>query len=317
LKKKMKKLVLFFLAGAMVFNGTILFAAEKYTIGITIYSYNHKYTLRVLAGAEVAARKYNVDIIAIDSQDDQAKQIADTETLIARHVDAIIATPITTEGGQEVVSLANRANIPIVCVSRTVPSGDYTYIGSDDVDAGRMAVSFFTERLGGRGKVAMVMGTMGSSSEIDRSKGWHEELRKYPGMKVVKELTGKFFRDGGLQATEDILTANPDVDAIWYQNDDMLLGGLIALQDARKIGKVLTIGVDGDPEAIHAIKRGQATGTLYQEAELQGGLAVGLAVAHIQGRSLLGYETKFSVITKDNVRQVFPTSDNLIKYFPY
>ena len=289
----------------------------RYTIGVTIYSYDHPYTLRVLAGVEAAAEKYDCEIIAIDSQDDQAKQVADTEALIVRGVDAIVATPITTVGGQAVVDLANEAGIPIICVSRTVPSGKYAYIGSNDVDAGRMAVSYFVEQLGGEGKVAMVMGTMGSSSEVDRTAGWDEELPKHPGLVEVMRLTGEFFRTGGVKATEDIITAHPDIDAIWYQNDAMLVGGVVALEEAGLLDKVLTLGVDGDPETIAYIKEGRVKATLYQEAELQGGLAVGLAVAAIQGRDLLGYETKFSWVDSSNVWKIFPSADNEIKDFPY
>ncbi|BER91619.1 sugar ABC transporter substrate-binding protein [Atrimonas thermophila] len=314
-----KNVLLWVLIVSLVFAlASVCFAVEKkYTVGVTIYSFNHKYTLRVLEGINKAAEKYNVEVIAIDSQDDQAKQVADTEALIARGVDGIIATPITTEGGQEVVNLANEAGIPITCVSRRVPSGEYVYIGSDDVEAGRMAVRYFAEKLNGKGKVAMVMGTMGSSSEIDRSLVWHEELKNYPGLECVAEITGQFFRDGGLKATEDILTAHPDVQAIWYQNDDMLLGGIVALEGMGKLGKVITLGVDGDPEAIQAIKDGKADATLFQEAEFQGGFALGLLVLQLEGRSVNGYETKFSIVDKNNVFGIFPSEDNLAKTFPY
>jgi len=313
-----KALLVLTLVCLLVAGGIAGYAADaRYTIGVTIYSYNHPYTLRVLAGVNAAAAKYGCDVVAIDSQDDQNKQIADTEALIARGVDAIVATPITTEGGQEVVNLANEAGIPIICVSRTVPSGKYTYIGSNDVDAGRMAVRYFAEQLSGTGKVAMVQGTMGSSSEIDRTTGWDEEIAKYPGLEEVMRLTGEFFRDGGNKATEDILTAHPDVQAIWYQNDAMLVGGVVALEEAGMNDDVITLGVDGDPETIAYVKAGRADATLYQEAELQGGLAVGLAVAAIQGRDLLGYETKFSWVDASNVLEIFPDESNEIKDYPY
>jgi inositol transport system substrate-binding protein len=307
----------------MIISLIVIFTAvgfaqeKKYTIGVTIYSFNHKYTLRVLEGVNKAAEKYNVEVIAIDSNDDQAKQVADTEALITRGVDGIIATPITTEGGQEVVTIANEANIPIVCVSRKVPAGEYAYLGSDDVESGRMAVQYFAKKLNGEGKVAMVMGTMGSSSEVDRSLGWHEELKNHPGLESVAEITGQFFRDGGLKATEDILTAHPDVKAIWYQNDDMLLGGIVALEGQGMLGKVITLGVDGDPEAIQAIKDNKAHATLFQEAEFQGGFALGLVVLQLEGREVNGYETKFSIVDGDNVLNIFPSEDNLATTFPY
>lgn len=289
----------------------------RYHIGVTIYSYNHPYSLRVLEGVNTAAEKYNAKVTAIDSEDDQAKQISDTETLITRGVDAIIATPVTTEGGQTVVDLANEAGIPIICVSRTVPSGDYAYIGSDDVESGRKAVRYFAQVLDGEGKVALVQGTMGSSSEVDRTKGWEEELKKHPGLEEVARVTGKFFRTEGNRATENIITSHPDVDAIWYQNDAMLVGGVVALEDEDINDEVVTLGVDGDPETIQYIKDGRANATLYQEAELQGGLAVGLAVAHIQGRMLKGYETEFSWVDSSNVNAIFPSEDNEIKDYPY
>jgi len=314
----MRKLLLVLTVASLVIVGGLAgYADARYTIGVTIYSYNHPYTLRVLAGVNAAAEKYGCDVVAIDSQDDQNKQIADTEALIARGVDAIVATPITTEGGQAVVDLANEAGVPIICVSRTVPSGKYAYIGSNDVDAGRMAVRYFAEQLGGSGKVAMVQGTMGSSSEIDRTAGWDEEIVNYPGLEEVMRLTGGFFRDGGNKATEDILTAYPDVEAIWYQNDAMLVGGVVALEEAGMNDQVITLGVDGDPETIAYIKDARANATLYQEAELQGGLAVGLAVAAIQGRDLLGYETKFSWVDSSNVFEIFPDESNEIKDYPY
>ena len=73
------------------------------------------------------------------------------------------------------------------------------------------------------------------------------------------------------------------------------------------LGKVITLGVDGDPgyTSYKIIKPMQPC----SKAEFHGGFALGLAI--LPDGKVNGYETKFSIVDGDNVLNIFPSEDNL------
>ncbi|MBW2648164.1 MAG: substrate-binding domain-containing protein, partial [Deltaproteobacteria bacterium] len=95
------------------------------------------------------------------------------------------------------------------------------FVGSDDIEAGRLACRFLADRLNGAGEIIVLEGAVGSSPAINRSKGFDDEIKKYPNMKVVFQKSGGFFREGGYRVMEEALATVANFDAVYSQNDDM------------------------------------------------------------------------------------------------
>ena len=120
------------------------------------------------------------------------------------------------------------------------------------------------EALGGpgnaKGKVVVVEGTAGAGSTIDRGGAYYSKLEEEKGIEVIYKVDGDFDRTKGMEVTETILQRYPnkgDFDVIYYMNDEMALGGLQAIEAAGRQGEFTVISVDGEKEALDAVRDGK------------------------------------------------------------
>jgi ABC-type sugar transport system substrate-binding protein len=209
------------------------------------------------------ARELDVDLVTYDANNDANKQAANIEELI-KQVDGIITTPIDAKALIPSLELASKKDIPVVTLSRTASEAPHLFfIGSDDIEAGRLACRFLADRLNGAGKVMVLQGTIGSSSATKRLKGFYDEINKYPAMKVVFQKSGGYLQNEGYIVMEEALATVVDFDAIYAQNDDMILGAIDAIEGAGLPPKeIVTIGTDAIPKALIAIREGRLDATI-------------------------------------------------------
>ncbi len=210
------------------------------------------------------AAELGVELITYDANNDATKQAINIEQLIQRGVDAIITLPVDAKELIPTLEMASRKGIPVVTFSRTVPGAPYLFfVGSDDVEAGRLACRFLANRLNGVEKVVVLEGSVGATSAMNRSQGFYDEIKKYPAMKVVFKKSGGFLRDEGYRAMEEALAKVASFSAVYSQNDDMILGAIEAMEKADiPPEKILTIGTDAIPKALIAIREGRLDATI-------------------------------------------------------
>jgi ABC-type sugar transport system substrate-binding protein len=133
--------------------------------------------------------------------------------------------------------------------------------------SGYVAGKYIAEKLGGKGKVLQIWGPPGSDWSRARQLGFDRALAEHPGLRVVGKANGGYVREQGLNAAQDLLTRDPDVDAIYGENEDMALGASQAV-DARGLkhwdGKsgVLIVGADGLVSGMQAIRAGKLTASI-------------------------------------------------------
>jgi inositol transport system substrate-binding protein len=154
-------------------------------------------------------------------------------------------------------------------------------------------------------KILYLQGTPGMNAARDRLRGFTEEcLNKRPDVTVLSNLPGDFLRDKGMKITEDWIQSFPQFDAIVAANDQMALGAIQALKVANRLNGVLISGVDGTPDACNAIKAGEMSQSVFQNAA---GQAVKCyeALQTLMKKQTLPKEVlvPFESITKENVDQ--------------
>jgi inositol transport system substrate-binding protein len=177
-------------------------------------------------------------------------------------------------------------------------------VTSNDEEAGRMQMQYIAEKLGGKGKVVILLGDLANNSTTNRTKGIKEILAKYPQIKIEQEQTGIWLRDRGMTLVNDWLTQGREFNAVLANNDEMAIGAAMALKSAgTKPGSILIAGVDGTPDGLNAITKGEMTVSVFQDAN---GQAVGSVEA---ARKMAKKETieqniviPFKLITPDNVK---------------
>ena len=237
---------------------------RKITIGFAAMNVEMTWMKFAYRAINKKAVELGVDLITYDANNNVYRQAVDIEDLIDLGVDAIITDPVNVHELTPTLESASKKGIPIVAFDRSATGAPYLFfVGSDDVEAGRLACRFIARGLKGKGRIVVLEGAIGSSPAINRSLGFYDEIKKYPDMKVVFRKSGGFLRDEGYRVMREVIATVADFDAIYSQDDDMVLGALEAMKEAGiRPEDLLIIGTDAIPEALIAIKEGRLDATI-------------------------------------------------------
>lgn len=244
-----------------------------------------------------------------DARSDVVKQLSQVESFISQKVDALIVNPVDTAATQRITKAAVAAGIPLVYVNRRpddpkLPEGVVT-VASDDLEAGRMQMQYLADKMGGKGDIVILLGDLANNSTTNRTKGVKEVLAKYPGIKIEQEQTGTWSRDKGMTLVNDWLTQGRDFQAVVSNNDEMAIGAAMALKQAgTKKGSVLIAGVDGTPDGLNAIKKGEMAVSVFQDAKGQADGSIDTAVKMVKKQPVeQAVWVPYRLITPENVDQ--------------
>ena len=282
------------------------------TLALVVKTLNNPFFIEMEEGARAAADSLELELIvqAPEREIDVEKQMQIVENLIQRRVDVLLLVP---SGSREVVPAivqANAAEIPVVVVDTRVDAQALeaaggriaTFIGSDNVDGGRIAGEYVAQRLGGRGGVAVIEGIPGHETGDSRLQGFREALAKHPDVEIVSSQTANWERDQAFNVTQNTLESHPDVKALFAANDVMALGAVEAVAAARRTGEIVLVGFDAQDDARTAIREGRMDATIAQSPREMGRLAVLSAHRLLQGQTVPPEQpVSIELVTADNV----------------
>lgn len=303
--KKMKKFVIITLSLVLVVflvTSCTTPTAKKPTLGLVLSTLNNPYFVTLLDGAQEEAKTSGVTIIAMDSQNDSATEASNIEDLISRKVDAILVNPTDAAAVVPSIQKANNANIPVLTIDRGANGGVVaSYIASDNVAGGKMAAEFLGKALNGKGKVVELQGIAGTSAATDRGTGFDTAMAsEFPNIQIIVRQTADFDRAKGLSVFENILTAQPTINGVFAQNDEMVLGAIQAAEAAKRTG-ITFVGYDAEADAITAIKAGKLAATIQQQPAVMGKLGVQTAVKVLNKQTVDKFiPVPLTLITKAN-----------------
>ncbi|CNH41294.1 galactose-binding protein [Yersinia aldovae] len=302
---KLKKIIIASLAISMLPLGVY---AKDLKIGVSMAYFDDNFlTILRQAMQNKMKEEGNVSGQFEDAKGDIAQQIQQVENFVSQGVDAIILNPVDTQGVKSMIKLAEQAKIPLVFVNRrpeaTLPAR-MAYVGSDSELAGRLQMEELAKLMGGKGNVMILMGELSSEATRDRTRGVEKVAAQYPEIHIIDKQTAKFFRKEAVDVTTDWILSGQQIDAIASNNDEMAIGAILALKQAKKKG-VLIGGIDGTPDAIEFIKKGDLNVSIFQDAKGQGEGAVDAAIKLVSGQKVeSSVMIPYQLITKDNY-QVF------------
>ncbi|MDH0746797.1 sugar ABC transporter substrate-binding protein [Pseudomonas sp. GD03842] len=291
----------------MLGSGATLAADVK--IGVSMSQFDDTYLTYMREDMSKKAKAMgDVDLQYVDARNDVNKQLDQIQELIGKKVDALIVNPVDTAATARITKAATAAGIPLVYVNRRpddpqLPQG-VASVTSDDKEAGRMQMQYIADKLGGKGTVVILLGELANNSTRDRTEGVKEVLKKYPDIKIAEEQEGAWGRQKGMDITNNWLTQGRDFGAVLSNNDEMAIGASMALKQAgKKPGEVLVAGVDGTPDGLAAVKKGDLTVSVFQDAKGQGEGSIDAAVKMVKKEALpqQAIVIPFRLITPDNV----------------
>lgn len=252
-------------------------------IGLSVSTLNNPFFVSLKDGVVNEAKKLGIETIVVDAQNDSAKQSNDVDDLMQKGVNVLLINPTDSAAISTVVQSANSLGIPVITLDRSADQGKVeALVASDNAKGGKMAAEYIVDMLGKGAKVVELEGVAGASATRERGKGFHEVADSE--LNVIAKQTADFDRVKGLNVMENLLQANPDVQAVFAHNDEMALGAIEAIRSSGK--NIPVIGFDGNEDALKSIQAGQMTATVAQQPELIGQLAVQAAYDVLQGKTV-------------------------------
>jgi simple sugar transport system substrate-binding protein len=268
---------------------------------------------------KTAARKADIDLVFVDSEQQPEKQIAAVRSFIARKVDIISFSPIVESGWEPVLREAKAAGIPVFLSDRTVDVKDEslwtTFMGSDFLEEGRRAARWLVGYMKTDRPVNIVelQGTIGSAPAIDRKIGFEEILQDHPNYRIIVSESGDFFRSVGREVMQKILrdlaAKDQTMDVLFAHNDDMAIGAIDAMEAVSlKPGKdVVIVSVDGIRDAFKAMIAGKLNCSV-ECSPLLGPQLMKAVKDYMEGKDLpVRSMTSEGVFPADVARAVLPT----------
>lgn len=289
----MKKILFAVLVFATLAIGSVFAEAqmetgdEDFVLGLSISTLNNPFFVTLEEGAQNAAKEQGVILVVFDSEDDPAREASNIDDLILMEVDALLINPTDGEAVVPSIMKANAKGIPVFTIDRGSSGGEViAHIASDNVAGGKMAAQFLVEQIGGSGSVVELEGIAGTSAARDRGEGFNSVIAGYPEVYVVAKQTANFNRAEGLTVFENILQAQPEIDAVFAHNDEMILGAIQAAEAAGRADDILFVGFDAVDDAVAAVKAGRLAATVAQIPSVIGNTGVEMAIKYLNGETV-------------------------------
>jgi len=263
---------------------------KKWQVGAAIYGLQNEYAQRWAADIkeQPAVKSGEINLTIFDGKYDHLTQRSQFDTMVTQKFDAAIYIPIDSKACDAVVKKAAEDGLPTVgsngpCDTQAMLS----YIGSDDVQAGRDVATAVISRIKGGGGVVELQGPVGQLGAIQRGQGMKEVLDKHPEIKLLENKTANWSRQEAFKVMQDWLVAHPgEIKGVLAQNDEMALGAIRALKAAGVDPKTVPVaGVDGVTDAIKAVAAGEMVLSVAQDAHAQAQGAIDIALRKLVGPS--------------------------------
>ncbi|MGA9121533.1 MAG: substrate-binding domain-containing protein [Bacteroidota bacterium] len=206
---------------------------------------------------------------------DPNEQVREFEQLLVRKPAGILVTPASA-ALRPVINRAVEEGIPVICIDTDDPqSKRYTYIGTDNYNAGRQTGELLAKSIGGQGQVALLM-IPGQSNHEDRARGCKDALAAYPGITVVKIGNDQALSAEAEKVARSILQAYPNLAGFGCIDAAGGEGCAVAVREAGKIGKVKIIAMDRNETTLEYIQQGIIDASIAQRTYTMAYLGVQL-----------------------------------------
>jgi inositol transport system substrate-binding protein len=307
----MRKLCFSILLFALFVMASVTAQAET-KIGVAMSLFDDMWLTTLRLGMKSYAEKLgDVKLNFEDARGDVGRQQSQIQNFIVSKVDGIlVATLVDPSAGPAISKAAQEAGIPLVFVNNapanidSLPKGQ-AFVGSDDLEAGRFQAETACKLLGGKGKVLLMLGQLGTTGQRLRTQGVKDVFKREEckGMEIIQEQTADYMRLPAIDLMNNWLTAGFKFDAVIANNDEMALGAIQSLKANNiPMDKVVVAGVDGTQDALTAMKAGDLDITVFQNGPGQGRLAIDVLLKLIKGETVdIKNFVPFELVTKENL----------------
>jgi ribose transport system substrate-binding protein len=281
---------------------------ERPVIAVVPKAQAHVFWQAVHAGAVAAGREFGVDVLwnGPASEIDFSRQIGIVDDFINQRVDGIVLAPTHGESLVPVVERAAREKIPVTIFDSGIKTDQYiSYVSTDNHKAGSLAAERMSQILPEGGKIAIIATIPGSVSTTDRENGFQETIARIaPKVKIAALQYGMSDRAKSLAVAEDLLTAHPDLTAIFCSNESGTIGAVQGAKSKGVAGKLKIVGFDSSPTVLEDLQAGYIDSLVVQNPFRIGYLAVQTLVDHLKGKTPeKRIDTGATLVTAANLKE--------------
>jgi ribose transport system substrate-binding protein len=259
---------------------------RRLVVGASLLTQTHVFYQDMVAAMQEAAQEQNLELRVQYCEFDLRRQNDQIDTFLAQRVDALLVAPADSSGIAPAIAQARSIGIPVFTVDIAAPGMEVvSHVASDNERGGQMLGEYLTTLIGNSGKVAIIDHPTVTSVQ-DRTRGFERALQG-TDIHIVQRVPGEGQRDRAFRAAQDLLQAQPDLDAIFGINDDSALGALAAVEGANLSDRIVILGFDGTPEAREAILAGSALkADAVQFPDRVGRQAIEVVAASLRGEQV-------------------------------
>ncbi|UXN66991.1 substrate-binding domain-containing protein (plasmid) [Phyllobacterium sp. A18/5-2] len=312
----MRKLLIGLVGAVLASSMTFAYAQDKkVNIAVSIPAADHGWTGGVVYHAERAAKILEANHpglqITIKTSPDGASQANALEDLTTQGIDALVTLPHNSDELTDPIRAVKEKGIFVTVVDRALsdPSIQDLYVAGNNPELGRVAGEYLKNTMK-TGDVVVIRGLPIVIDE-ERQKGFDDAIAG-SGIKVLDKQFGNWSRDDAFKIMQDYLTKFPKIDAVWCQDDDMAVGVLEAIDQAKRTDIKLVIGGAGMKDMIKRVADGDAMtpiNVLYPPSMVATAMELTVANFYDQVPVRGKYILDATLVTKDNAKEFyFPDS---------
>jgi ribose transport system substrate-binding protein len=250
---------------------------------------SHLFWLSVQAGAMAAGKEFKVEVLwnGPSQETEYDRQIQIVDSMVARHVDGIAVAAAERTALVQPIDRAVAAGIPVTVFDSGVDSKNYTsFLATNNYEAGQFAGRTLAGLIGGHGQVALLAHAPGSLSTMDRERGFEDVIKaEFPNVRIVARQFGMSDRAKSRAATENILTANPDLDGLFASSEPSSVGAALALKSLSRAGKTRFVAFDSSDTMIEDLRNGVIDAMVVQDPFKMGFEAVHTLIQKLDGQT--------------------------------
>lgn len=260
-------------------------------IGISLPNMTNVFFLQVRDGMKAALKDSKDEMVVMDSNGDQNKQMNDVMDMINQGCNVIGLSPINSDGVRATLETCQKAGVPVIAfnvgVAKSAKSLVASTIVSDNEKSGHLCAQALAKALGGKGKVAEITFST-TTTCYQRQKGFEDEIKaNYPNIKIlINKDVEKATSDYSQPIMVDFINAYPDLDGVFCINDPTARGAIAALKEANKIKSVKVVSVDGSDEGKSFIRAGEMVASAAQEPTTIGAKTIETAYNLLAGKTV-------------------------------
>ena len=303
-------------AGLLLLLASTGFAEEKKAnLGVSIPAATHGWTGGVVYWANLAKKDLEkehpglkITVKTAGSPAEQANQLQDL--LTATKIDSLVVLPFESASLTKPVAQLKNKGVYVTVVDRglTDPAAQDAYVSGDNPGFAKISAEYLAGLLDGKGDIVVLRG-IPTTIDNERMEGFESVMKNYPEIKILDAKHGNWNRDDAFKVMQDYLTRFKHIDAVWTGDDDMSVGVLKAIEQAKRDDIKVVLGGAGSKGLIKVLIDGsnpmiQANVT-YSPRMIYDAIKM-TAEARLKGEKLPEKTLISSVlITKDNAKEFY------------